>query len=219
MFNWFQKKSENACVYMCVKELKWDLKNSTPLRRAKILAIAQLLRHNFSEIPLFQDAINSPFNCPREQMITIYGGMENMRNLATIQLSQLKKTFSKLFKEFPDAIRILPFDKFPDEMEDHVKLTNKALEVWMTLIGCSFVPNVRDDVRKIWDFLLNSKGILKHAMTDLREFSVKQAQLEKPINPEIAQLIGRENVMYIMPPTDDEWLLLCDFIPSQFSKN
>ena len=50
MFGWLQKKSENARVHMCVKELKWDLESASPLRRAKILAMAQLLRTGYSEM-------------------------------------------------------------------------------------------------------------------------------------------------------------------------
>jgi hypothetical protein len=35
---------------MCVKELKWDLETARPIRRAKILAIAQLLKINIVDI-------------------------------------------------------------------------------------------------------------------------------------------------------------------------
>ena len=137
MFGWLQKKSENARVHMCVKELKWDLESASPLRRAKILAMAQLLRTGYSEMTSFDDALENPLDYPREQMALMYTEMENMRNSATVQLSQLKKGFTRMGVQLPE------------EMEDHVKLTNRAIEVWMTLFGCGLAPDVRDDVREM----------------------------------------------------------------------
>jgi len=195
LFDWLKKKSENARVYMCVKELKWDLETATPLRRAKILAMSQILRIGFVDIPSFEDAIQNPLDYPREEMAFMYTQMENMRNAASIQVSQLKKQFSNM--------GISP----PIDMEDHVKLTNRAIEVWMTLFGCGLAPDIRDDVRKIWVYMLQSKDVLKDAMIDLRAMSARQAEFT-------GQDIFDSNM-----PSDTEWLQLCEFIPKQFSKS
>jgi hypothetical protein len=195
MFGWLQKKSENARVHMCVKELKWDLESASPLRRAKILAMAQFLRTGYREIPSFEDALENPLDYPREQMALIYTEMENVRNSARVQLSQLKKGFARM--------GVQP----PEEMEDHVLLTNRAIEVWMTLFGCGLAPDVRDDVRKIWEYMSNSKNVLKEAILDLREMSARQAEFTG------------EDTFETAAPTDKEWLALCEFFPKQFKKN
>ena len=195
MFGWLKKKSENARVYMCVKELKWDLETASQLRRAKILAMSQILRIGFSDIPSFDDAIENPLDYPREEMAFMYTQMENMRNSATIQVSNLKKQSANM------GINL------PLEMEEHVKLTNRAIEVWMTLFGCGLAPDIRDDVRQIWNYLLQSKNDLKNAMIDLRAMSARQAQFT-------GQDIFDSNM-----PTDIEWMQLCEFTPKQFSKS
>ena len=92
-------------------------------------------------------------------------------------------------------------------MEEHVKLTNRAIEVWMTLFGCGLAPDIRDDVRQIWNYLLQSKNDLKNAMIDLRAMSARQAQFT-------GQDIFDSNM-----PTDIEWMQLCEFTPKQFSKS
>lgn len=195
MFGWLQKKSENARVHMCVKELKWDLESASPLRRAKILAMAQLLRTGYSEMTSFDDALENPLDYPREQMALMYTEMENMRNSATVQLSQLKKGFTRMGVQLPE------------EMEDHVKLTNRAIEVWMTLFGCGMAPDVRDDVREIWQYMSNSKNVLKEAMLDLREMSARQAEFTG------------QDIFDSTAPTDSEWMALCEFVPKQFTKS
>ena len=194
MFDWLKKKSENVRVNMCVKELKWDLETASPLRRAKILAMSQILRIGFADMPSFEDAIENPFDYPREEMSLMYTQMENMRNSASIQVSQLKKQFTNM--------GISP----PPDMEDHVKLTNRAIEVWMTLFGCGLAPDVRDDVRQIWMFMMQSKNVLQDAMTDLREMSARQAKFTG------------QDIFDNSMPSDYDWMQLCDFIPKQFTK-
>ncbi|CAD5265873.1 hypothetical protein BOSE62_30244 [Bosea sp. 62] len=44
MLGWLAKKSENARVYMCVKEVLWDLEKADGLRRATLLMLAQWFR-------------------------------------------------------------------------------------------------------------------------------------------------------------------------------
>ena len=194
MFDWLKKKSENARVYMCVKELKWDLETASPIRRAKVLAMAQLLRIGFVDIPSFKDAIENPLEYPREQMAYMYGTLENMRNSAAMQIPQMKK----------NSIQILGAE-LPEEMIDHVKLTNRATEVWMTLFGCGLAPDVREDVRQIWTYMLSSKNHLTSAMSDLRDMAKRQKRFTG------------ENIFEDV--YDDEWIELCEFIPKQFSKS
>ena len=102
---------------MCVKELKWDLETASPLRRAKILAMAQILRIGFQDMPSFEDAVENPIDYPRNEIAYMYTSMENMRNSASIQVSQLKKNAVQM--GFP----------LPEDMEEHVKLTNRSIEV------------------------------------------------------------------------------------------
>lgn len=194
MFGWLQKKSENARVYMCVKELKWDLETASEVRRAKILAMAQLLRGGFSDIEAFEDAIDNPFDYPREQVAFLYSEMENMRNGATLQLNHLEKSFRNMGMDFPE------------EWKNHVKLTNRAIEVWMTLFGCGMAPDVRDDVREIWRYLLGSKSQLATAMSELREMSREQAQIT---GTDIFDEFGH---------SDEEWAEMCEFTPNKFTK-
>ena len=195
MFDWLKKKSENARVYMCVKELKWDLETASPLRRAKILAMAQILRIGFQDMPSFEDAVENPIDYPRNEIAYMYTSMENMRNSASIQVSQLKKNAVQM--GFP----------LPEDMEEHVKLTNRSIEVWMTLFGCGLAPDVRDDVRQIWSYMLQSKNVLKEAMIDLRAMSARQAQ------------ITGQDIFASDMPSDIEWTELCEFTPKQFTKS
>jgi len=195
MFGWLQKKSENARVYMCVKELKWDLETASQIRRAKILAMAQLLRTTFSDFPNFEDAIENPLDYPRSQIATFYTEMENMRNTASVQMKQLSKQFESM------GISL------PSEMQEHVKLTNRAIEVWMTLFGCGLAPDCRDDVREIWMHLSEAINDVPDAITELRAMSSRQAELTG------------EDMFSSMAPNDEEWILLCNFTPKQFTKN
>jgi hypothetical protein len=49
MLGWLSKKSENARVYMCVKEVKWDLEKADVPRRAMLLLLAQWYRVGMTE--------------------------------------------------------------------------------------------------------------------------------------------------------------------------
>lgn len=195
MFGWLQKKSENARVYMCVKELKWELEAASKIHRAKILAMAQLLRTTFSDFPNFEDAIENPLDYPRSQIATFYTEMESMRNSASLQMKQLSKQFESM------GISL------PSEMQEHVKLSNRALEVWMTLFGCGLAPDCRDDVREIWMLLSGAIDDVPNAITELRAMSSRQAKLTG------------EDMFSSTAPHDEDWIILCNFIPKQFTKN
>jgi hypothetical protein len=189
LFDWLKKKSQNARVYMCVKELKWDLEQSSDMRKAKVLAMAQLLRKAFSDDFPLEDVINEPWVYPREQIEPLYSGLEDMRNGAVVQLASLKKSFAGMGY------------KLPEDVEPHVKLTNRSLEVWMTSLGIGMAPDTMQDVQSIWQHLDIPNGHLLPAMSDLREMAARQQEYTG---------INIFDEMYV---TDSQWAFLCDFRP------
>ena len=76
----------------------------------------------------------------------------------------------------------------------------------MTLFGCGMAPDVRDDVREIWRYLLGSKSQLATAMSELREMSREQAQIT---GTDIFDEFGH---------SDEEWAEMCEFTPNKFTK-
>ncbi len=197
MFGWIKEKSENAKVYMCVKELKWDVEKANSLRAAKILCVAQILRElAFDEIPNFKDAIENPFDYPRKELSYVYTQLEAMRNGAVMQLNYLKKNFSSMGMEIPESF------------VEHVTLSNRSMEVWMTLFGCGLSPKVREDVRAIWSYFKLPKSTLIAAIQDLRQTSAMQAKLT-----------GGEDAYKNFGVDDEQWLEFCTYVPKQFSKS
>jgi len=174
---------------MCVKELKWDLEQSSDMRKAKVLAMAQLLRKAFSGDFPIEDVVNEPWVYPREEIEQLYSGLEDMRNGAVVQLASLKKSFAGMGY------------KLPEDVEPHVKLTNRSLEVWMTSLGIGMAPDTMQDVQSIWQQLDIPNGHLLPAMSDLREMAARQ------------QEYTGINIFDEMSVTDSQWAFLCGFRP------
>ena len=193
MFGWVRKKSENSRVYMCVKELKWELEAASQVKRAKILALSQLIRT--LSMDSLEGALENPFEYQREDIVFIYNDLEDLRNGMTGQLKHLEKSFKNLGIDFPD------------DWKNHVKLTQRAVEVWMTLIGCGMAPDSRDDVRKIWQYLNDSKPSLLLALQELRATSAMQAEFT---GTDLFSEFGH---------SDEMWLKLCQASTDRFSKS
>jgi hypothetical protein len=196
MFGWVAEKSENARVYMCIKEVKWDLENLTSLRIATILALAQIIREQIimgAGVPL--DVLNSPLDYSRRDLVTFYGVMENIRNAGTMQIDATKKNMRNLGVELP---------KFA---EDHALATKRGIEIWMCTVGAGIVPDRRDEVRLIWSYLSKSFDYLKQAINQILEIEDQTIQMTGGVNSEMFSLIDR-----------DEWIKLCQFVPGSFVK-
>lgn len=175
---------------MCVKELKWDLEQSSEIQKAKIFAMAQLLRKGFSEDLPMEEIVNSPSSYPRNQIEELYSHFEDMRNGSVMQLASLKKNFAGMGF------------KLPEDVEPHVKLTNRSLEIWMVSLGLGLVPDIQMDLRRIWQTLNISQSQLLPAMTELREMAARQ------------QEYTGVNIFDQLDVTDTQWIFLCSYRPS-----
>lgn len=175
---------------MCVKELKWDLEQSSEIRKAKILAMAQLLRKGFSEDLPMEEIVDSPSLYPRSQIEELYSHFEDMRNGSDLQLSSLKKNFTGMGY------------KLPEDVEPHVKLTNRSLEIWMVSLGLGLAPDIQVDLNRIWQILKISQSHLLPAMLELREMASRQ------------QEYTGVNIFDQLDITDTQWVFLCSYRPS-----
>ncbi len=194
MFGWLKKKGEDSRIYMCIKEVKWNLETSDSVERAKILAIASMLGNEFfgsGEMSI--EIVNNPMNYSRDDLLVFYGVLEDIRNSNTIQINNLKKMMSKYGMDFP---------KFA---EDHAKQTGRSLEIWMATIGAGLALDRRDDVKEIWNLLTSSKPSLDKAIDEIVE--TEKMTLE---------MTGNHDGMF-SNYDPKEWKSFCDFIPTQFS--
>ncbi len=116
MFGWFQKKGENARVYMSTKEVTWEIDGAEQLYRAKILAIASALRDTmFEDGELPSEVLDRPLDFSRAELMQVYGILEDIRNNARSQLEQLKKVAPSVGMEIPEFAL------------EHMKDSNRAL--------------------------------------------------------------------------------------------
>ncbi len=192
MFGWLAKKGEDARVAMCVKELKWDLETAQPLRRAKILALAQLLRSELlSASGLPTGLIDQPFNYDRATVVQLYTTLETIRNSSALELEQSKKVSARIGMPFPALV------------EQQSKDTRRAIEVWMISVGVGVLPSARDDARAIWALLWGEQAFLPAAMRSLRD-----------MESELAATFGTEPTGMFSSVPDGEWLALCQYRPT-----
>lgn len=195
MFGWLKKKAQDSRVYMCIKEVKWELESGNSVHRAKILAIATILGKEFfrsGEIPI--DVVDRPLDYSREDLMGFYEVLENIRNDNTLQIVNMKKMMKKFGMEFP---------KFA---EDHAKQTGRSLEVWMATVGAGIAIDRRDDVREIWKFLTMSKASLDEAISEI-----------VAIENKTMEMTGQEGGMF-SAYDPEEWKDACNFLPAQFTK-
>lgn len=195
MLQWLTNRNHDARVYMCIKEVKWDLETADPIKRAKILACAISLFQEMRdpEFPLEQ-LVNRPLDYPRKDLLMIYENLENLRNDCVRQWEHMKKNMGQFGMDLPDF------------SEQHFKLSRRALEIWMITVGAGIAPNRRDDVREIWKMLTASKSMLEEAIESLFEVEEKTCSLT-----------GQPGGMFsFINPIG--WKEACNFVPEQFSK-
>lgn len=182
---------------MCVKEVKWDIETADHSRRGMLLAIATALRLNALEnsgIP--RSVLDKPLDYSRTDLLRFYSAMEDIKNLNTLQIKQTQKNMERTGMELPNF------------SVEHAKLTGRGLEVWMCTVGAGIVTERRDDVREIWNMLVDSLANVETAIVELREFEQKTAMMTGIPSEGMFQDIDT-----------DEWVEECRFFPSQFSKS
>lgn len=197
MLDWLTKKNDNARVYMCVKEVKWDLESASPLRRATIYALTALFRNMLiRELSIPADVIDRPLDYARSDLVKFYSGLEGIRNQNKFQLETTQKGLGRVGIEMP-AFSV-----------EHAKTTNRALEVFMCTIGTGIVPDRRDDVRLIWTLMYEAKAYTASAIQELRS-------VESRTNEIFGNASGG---MFNEFDDDAEWEDNCDYLPSMFAK-
>jgi len=103
MLGWLVKKGQNSRVFMCIKEVKWELEAGSPLKRATILALAQIFRSDmFSELGDSQDVLDCPFDYSRADLMQFYEMLEDIRNQSTMQIEATQKNMKQFGMELPD---------------------------------------------------------------------------------------------------------------------
>lgn len=192
MLGWLAKKGQNSRVYMCVKEVKWELETGTQVHRATILAMASLLRVKVLE-DFPTSVMDRPLDYSREDLMRFYEMLENIRNMATLHRERLQKSMASLGMALPDfAIA-------------HAKVSNRALEVWMCTLGAGIVPDQRDEVRQIWRYLSGSFPYLATGIANLRK--TEQMTARATGSPESGMFGDMET---------NKWLEASRFVPSAF---
>lgn len=196
MLGWLVKKGQQSRVYMCIKEVMWELQSSDSVRRAMILAIASVLRVKAIEgsgIP--HDILDRPLDYSRDDLMRFYGQLEDIRNANTLQIQHVRKTMRRLGEELPEfAVQ-------------HARNTGRGLEVWMCTIAAGIAVDRRDDVRDIWRLMISSKRSLLEAFKRLRATEQRTA--------EMTGVAGSEMFIAI---EDQSWFEACRFVPSVFIK-
>jgi hypothetical protein len=192
MVGWLAKKAQNSRVYMCIKEVKWELETATPLKQATILALAQFIRGGMlEEVNVPHAMLDKPLDYSRRDLWSIYDVLETLRNHNTLQLDATIKNARRVGMELPQF------------SIDHAKATSRALEVWMATIGAGIVPDRRDDVRAIWTHLTGSYDHVGEAIIHLQ--NVEQRTSEMAGAP-------AEGMFAQIDPND--WREICRFVPS-----
>ena len=191
MLGWLGRKNQDARVFMCIKEIKMVLDAEKPVGRAKILAMAQLLRLSIFHEAGIEGAIDRPLDYSRDELMKLYSGLETVRNNSVVQMNALKKNMQNFGMELPDF------------SVEHAKITSRGLEVWMCTLGAGIAPNRRDDVRSIWMMLSGSLRDAPEAIANIRA-----------VEQQTSDMTGSGQMFAL---SDDEWLELCRYIPSQLS--
>jgi hypothetical protein len=194
MFGWLAKKGEDARVFMCVKEVKWELEKADGVRRATILLIAQYFRLNMEKEGLENRVFDNPFAYTRTEMLQFYSGLEVTRN--------------NMVRGHEHTNRMMqPLSGWPDYAARHSRNAIRGMEVWMCNTGAAVAPAVRDDIRLLWNRLNGSKGFLTEAIKSLRE-------VERMTESATGVSGGSGGIPDAL--SVDEWPRIASFVPSVF---
>jgi hypothetical protein len=156
MLNWLRKRGENSRIYMCCKEVRWDIERATDERLAIILALSCLYRDILTEeMGVPANVLDRPSSYERGNLITFYSVLETVRNNNAAQFGQVRTFFKGMG---------LPLPEF---LSQHTANVGRAIETWMCTIGGGAKPEVQEEVRLIWGGLLRSAPLLPQAMMHL----------------------------------------------------
>jgi len=193
---WLKRKSQDSRVYMCLKELRWDLEQSSGLRRAKVAAMAALLPTTMlTKLGHLDSTFDRPLDFPRDTLMDLYKILEDLRNTGKLQLKRTQRNMSQFGLELPEFAA------------DHAIVSNRALEVWMATIGAGILPNRRDDAREVWSLLHGSRAFLDDAIASIQA-TEKQTE----------EMSGQPSAGFSTVYTNSEWKELCEFVPSQLRR-
>jgi hypothetical protein len=190
MLKWLLRKNEDARIYMCIKEVKWELQAADPLKRATILAMAQLV-HETTIDEAIAHALNHPLDRSREFLIELYRGLEDVRNRCRLELDATKTSMRRFGMELPQF------------SVEHAKITERGVEVWMCTVGAGISPHLRDEVRQIWAYLVDARGHVELAIEKLRD-----------IERRTCEMTGAAGMF--PPMSDEQWEDLCGYVPTMF---
>ena len=193
MLKWFLRKGQNARVAMCTKTLLWELEAAEQVKRAKFLALAHVTVHQFlDDIDISFDVFDKPLDYKRDDLMSFFENLEDVRIFAESQRDQLSKSLGAAF---------------PDFAREHATDMNRALEIWMVTIGVGIVPDRRDDVRKIWQILAESKPYLDDAIDEILKMEA-----------DAAVILGGSDTAIFSNLDVTDWKNKCEFMPSQLMK-
>lgn len=195
MLGWLAKKGENARVYMCIKEVKWDLERADGLRRATLLLLAQFFRVGMTDERnggFNLSYFDRPLDHTRADLVALYTGLEHIRNNNNVQREQIERSLAR-------------FGGMPEFAVEQSKNTNRGIEIWMCTVGSGIVPDRRDEVRQIWTMLSEGLPFVREAMRRLQEVAkrtedatgTKASQMFEALSPE-------------------QWIAAADFVPTAF---
>jgi hypothetical protein len=199
MLRWLATRGENARVYMCIKEVKWDLETADTPRRAMLLANAQRFRLEMLDedkaglAPSYFDLSRSH---SRADLFKIYEVFETIRNNMNYQYEQIQKRLARIGVMLP-AYAV-----------EHSKNINRGLEVRMCTLGSGIVPDRHDDVRKIWMMLSEGLPLVPEAIRRLQEIAESMATFTGASNP--TDMFDEQTIPKL--------LAAADFVPSAFRR-
>jgi hypothetical protein len=189
MLTWLARRSEEARVHRCIKEMKWELQWANLVKRATILAMAQGVRVAFGEAGM-AEAFDRPLDCRKEALFDIYRQMEGIRDQTSVALGVAKSNPRRGDVELPEL------------SVEHAKMTTRGVEVWMCTLGAGITPHRYEDVVLIWSYLASSFSHVEQAIRALRD-----------IEKRTREMTGAVGAM-LPPIPDGEWKEACAYVPS-----
>ena len=97
MLGWLASKGQNSRVYMCIKEVKWELETADAVKRATVLAVAQFLRDEaLSAAEISMDVLDRPLDYRRDDLMGFYEQLETIRNHNGVQIEAIKRNMRRL---------------------------------------------------------------------------------------------------------------------------
>lgn len=197
MFSWLVKKEKNARIAMCTNEVKWEIEALDRQQRAEILALAQYLRFEILQSAgIGQNVLDNPLEYTRESLTRHFETMERIRDLTRKELRVTRKDVCRSGNTLPDL------------SAKYIQNILSALELWMCTVGAGIMPDKKQDVDYIWCVMAASQDCLEQAISSIRKVEAQTASLTG---------VPRDGMFGRI--SNDEWLRLCNFMPSAFRQH